>query len=348
MEIDFIANYLDDFLFIAVSANRCNKLVKMFLELCEELGVPVAEDKTEWGTIRIVFLGILLDGEKFLLTVPEDKRMKAVNMLNLMISKKKSTVKDMEKLAGFLNFLNKAVVPGRAFMRRMYSKFTNQKTTLGLKGHHHVKLDKEFKDDCKVWLEFLEAFNKTTLCRPFVDLNETTSAEVLGFYSDATAKDVFGYGCVYNNEWTYNKWEPGFIKRYEGSINIEFLELFALCTGIFTWINHFTNHRIIVFCDNQSIVSMVNNMTSGCKFCMMLIRELTLKCLKANLRVFARHVKEVRNILSDSLSRQDLPHFFRHAASINWKLNDSPTETSSELWPLSKFWEAKCKHMIKM
>ena len=50
-EIDFIANYLDDFLFIAVSANRCNKLVKIFLDICEELGVPVAEDKTEWGTV---------------------------------------------------------------------------------------------------------------------------------------------------------------------------------------------------------------------------------------------------------------------------------------------------------
>ena len=109
------------------------------------------------------------------MTVPEDKRTKAINMLNLMLSKKKVTVKDMEKLVGFLNFLNKAVVPGRAFTRRMYAKFTSQKFKLGLRGHHHVKLDKEFKEDCRVWVEFLESFQETTLCRPLIDLSENIS-----------------------------------------------------------------------------------------------------------------------------------------------------------------------------
>ena len=40
-----ITNYLDDFLFIALTIMRCNFLLQQFLELCHELGFPIAEDK---------------------------------------------------------------------------------------------------------------------------------------------------------------------------------------------------------------------------------------------------------------------------------------------------------------
>ena len=60
---DMLTNYLDDFLFIALTLIRCNYLIQEFLNLCSEIGIPIALDKTEWAAIRIVFLGILLDGE---------------------------------------------------------------------------------------------------------------------------------------------------------------------------------------------------------------------------------------------------------------------------------------------
>ena len=118
-----ITNYLDDFLFIAYTRILGNEMIHKFLNLCEELGVPVAMEKTEWACIRIVFLGILLDGEFMILAIPEDKRIKAINLLNTFLMKKKSMVKDLQALCGYLNFLTKAIYPGRAFMRRMYSKY---------------------------------------------------------------------------------------------------------------------------------------------------------------------------------------------------------------------------------
>ena len=113
--IEFVTNYLDDFLFIAVTMGKCNRMVRCFLKMCKQIGVPISEDKTEWGTARIVFLGALLDGNKCIITIPEEKRMKATKMLELMVTRKKSTVKDLEALTGYLNFLNRAIVPRRAF-----------------------------------------------------------------------------------------------------------------------------------------------------------------------------------------------------------------------------------------
>ena len=121
-----------------------------FLKICKTIGVPVAMVKTEWGTDIITFLGLLLNGNNFTVTVPEDKRIQTVNMIEAILSKKKAPIKELERLARTLNFLGRAIYPGRAFTRRMYSKFTG--TIMSGKKYHHVKLDEEFKSDCRVWL----------------------------------------------------------------------------------------------------------------------------------------------------------------------------------------------------
>ena len=45
-----VTNYLDDFIFVRPSLEGCNCLVSSFLELCNSIGVPVAQEKTEWAT----------------------------------------------------------------------------------------------------------------------------------------------------------------------------------------------------------------------------------------------------------------------------------------------------------
>ena len=158
-----ITNYLDDFLFIAFCKVMCNYMIGEFLDLCASLGIPIAEEKTEWTCTRLIFLGIMLDGESMILAVPEEKCNKAIYLLNKMKDKKKSTVRDLQVLCGYLNFLNKAIYPGRAFTCRMYSKYAVQwekrhrnKSTFKFKPYHHIKLDREFKSDCKIWLTFLQ------------------------------------------------------------------------------------------------------------------------------------------------------------------------------------------------
>ena len=86
-----ITNYLDDFLFIARTLMRCNYMIQQFLDLCEELGVPVSMDKTKWGSVMIIFLGILLDGNHLVLSIPIEKRQLAVTLLEEIgaISKKR-------------------------------------------------------------------------------------------------------------------------------------------------------------------------------------------------------------------------------------------------------------------
>ena len=71
---EVVSNYLDDFLFLAFLEQECNRLVHNFITICGEIQFPITLDKTVCATLRLVFLGILLDGERFLLGIPEEKR----------------------------------------------------------------------------------------------------------------------------------------------------------------------------------------------------------------------------------------------------------------------------------
>ena len=66
---DMVTNYLDDFLFIALTLIRCNYLIQEFLNLCSEIGIPIALDKTDVGSYLDSVLGNFIDGEHLRLRV---------------------------------------------------------------------------------------------------------------------------------------------------------------------------------------------------------------------------------------------------------------------------------------
>ena len=339
-------NYLDDYLFCAPSQTACNKLVRKFLLLCKRMNVPVALEKTKWATTKITFLGMQLDGVEAQIRIPEDKRIKALNWIQFMMERKKATIKQLEQLTGLLNFIGRAIVPGRAFTRKMYAKYSKLTEEKVLRKYHHISLDGEFKSDCKVWQSFLLSNDSgmKRISRPFIDVCTTSeTSETLFFYSDATANPDLGYGVIFGPHWIVNQWEHNFIKEHNPSI--EFLELFALCVGVFTWAEQLRNCRITIFCDNQSSLAMVNNYTSGCKYCMMLIRELVLKSLRMNFRIFVEYVSSRDNFLSDSLSRLKFTEFFNWATEHEITVDTHPTEATGELWPLSVWWKENCSSL---
>ena len=291
---------------------------------------PITNEST-WGSTFIVFLGIVLDGEHHILAITEEKRLRMLNTLLEISDRKKATVRELQALTGLLNFLTRAIFPGRAFTRRMYAKFTGE--NLGkLKQHHHIRLDQEFKSDCRMWIDFLSG-NTSVVSRPFVDLSQIITAEELCFFTDAAKKLELGMGGIYDRHWFFAKWEEGFIQECDPSI--EYLELLGVCTGVFIWgRRHLMNKRIVVFCDNQSVVVMVNNTASKCRNCMNLIRKLTLYCLQINTRVFAKWVMGAANTEADMLSRQKITQFKQYTSDRG--MDEDPEHLPLELWPVSK------------
>ena len=215
------------------------------------------------------------------LLLPKEKVEKGKQLLGEILSKKskKVTLHELQKFCGFRIFLGKAIIPGRAFMHRMYT-YTTSNT---LKSHHHVKVSGELRADMSMWWTFLH--HPTILSRPLLDMSIELMAQMLDMYSDASKNSKLGFGATCASSWMFGQCEENFIELKNPII--EYLELFGLLAGFMQWGHRFRNQRIILFCDNQSVVEMVNNTTSSCRNCMVLIRLLVLESLVQNVRVFA-------------------------------------------------------------
>lgn len=204
---------------------------------------------------------------------------------------KKITLKFLQQLTGLLNFIGQAVVPGRAFTCRLYTKMN-----LKLRPYHHIRVDKEMRKDLEVWGQFLKL--EKSIVRPFIDLNHTLIAEQIRFFTDSSK--TIGAGGYWQGHYFHELW------IWDLDFSIAFLELYSLTAGLLLWGHHFKNSRIIVRCDNLRVVHMLNNSSSKCKLCMTLIRIIVLPGLQLNLRVFGSWISTEDNNLADALSRNNL------------------------------------------
>ena len=81
---------------------------------------------------------------------------------------------------------------------------------------------------------------------------------------------------------------------------------------------------------------MINNSSSSCQNCMVLIRKITLYSLVHNIRVFAKYISMVDNSLSDSLSRFHTMRFWKLVQEKGLTMDKNPTLIPKELWPPEK------------
>ena len=115
-------HYLDDFLVLGPPGSSvCAQSLATTLALCDELGFPVAPDKTEGPTTSLIFLGIEVDTCAQMLRLPDDKRerlLAAISHWSLhgTTSPRRSGKKrELLSLIGLLSHAALAVRPGRAF-----------------------------------------------------------------------------------------------------------------------------------------------------------------------------------------------------------------------------------------
>ena len=328
----FTLNYLDDYYFVDVFVQNCNEQVQQFLQVCDTIHFPVSLEKTHWVTTVLTFLGMLLDSDEQLVCIPVDKIIKAVEMIQLFLSKKKVTVHQVQKLCGFLNFLCRCVIPGHAFTRRLYALTTN-KTGVELKPHHYVRLKQENKWDLELWLQFLS--RPDVFCRPFADFDITEAPEKVLMYSDASRNFTKGFGAWCQHSWLQGSWDPVFMQKKQPSI--EFLELFALTAGVLKWLHRFKNKKICLFCNNESCIFMIRNSSSRCKNCMVLIRLITLHCMIHNVKITADHVGTKSNGIADALSRGDMSRFKQLGKKYGLD-TETQSKIPEEIWPMYKIW----------
>ena len=76
-------HYLDDFLLLGPPGSpACAEALHTTRQLCEDLGIPIAEEKTEGPTTTLTFLGITIDIHAQQLRLPQEKLQELLQRIN--------------------------------------------------------------------------------------------------------------------------------------------------------------------------------------------------------------------------------------------------------------------------
>lgn len=315
-----LIHYLDDFLGGEKGFESCKSLMQIFKTIMQDIGVPLADEKTEGPAQILVFLGLELDSQKMMVRIPLTKLTEVVQKIEFTLSKKSVTLKEMQSLIGSLNFCCRAIVVGRPFCRRLIN------STCGVtRSYHHVRISNEIKLDLKMWLKFFKHSNSISV---FHD-RFWVSNDDEQLYTDSAGS--LGLGIWFKGHWCSEQWplewhKQGFTK------DITMLELFPIVVAVFIWGDQLRNKKLRFYCDNQAVVQVLNTMTSKSKLVLALLRVLTLQCLRFNCLIKASHVPGTKNEICDALSRFQFHKFSTLAPNSD----SNPTPVPSLLWNVFK------------
>ncbi|XP_069592246.1 uncharacterized protein [Ranitomeya imitator] len=290
-DVASVIHYLDDFMFVGPPDSAvCGNLLATMEWVSGHFGVPLAQEKTEGPCTVLSFLGILIDSRKMECRLPDDKLLLLKQEVSRIGKLRKVTLKELQSLLGRLNFACRIMPMGRIFCRRL------SRATAGVRAaHHFIRLSREHKDDLLVWQRFLENYNGRSLIQ-----QEDLNAFDCEIYTDAAGGA--GYGAYCAGKWSVGVWPEEW--RQNGlTKNLALLELFPIVVAAFIWGENFKDRRVRFHCDNLSVVSVINSLSSSSPPVIRLVRELVLRCLELNSWISAVHVPGVQNNIADALSR---------------------------------------------
>ena len=291
-----VIHYLDDFFMVGRKGSEfCGMLLHAFQKVCDTLGVPLAVEKTEGPTTIITFLGLEINSDRQVVRVPQEKLSKLKGKLQRALEASFITLREIQALIGLLNFVCRAVSPGRAFMRRLID------LTIGVHDKScKVQVGRGAKQDMRMWLNFLENYNGVSVFLPATHIDNFE----LELFTDAAGS--IGMGAYFKGHWTQLRW-PAEILRL--NLSIAFLELYPIVVSVILWGSEMANRKILFRSDNQAVVSVINKQTSKCSRVMSLVRILVLQCLMHNIVFSAKHIPGVDNSIADALSRFQVQRF---------------------------------------
>ena len=293
-----VIHILDDFFIAEASRQQCLSSFSTLLRFFMSVRAPVVASKTLGPSQVLEFMGIELDSTRMEARLPEDKLLRTRALLNSFNGRRSVRLLELQSLIGTLQFACKAVVPGRTFLQRMID------LTRGVHNRfHHIRLNKEFFKDLKMWKAFLAGWNGRSF---FLDTTVTPSPD-MHLYTDASG--TIGFGGYFNGKWFQGKWPPHMHLNKDRGISIEWQELFPIVVACAIWFPHFSGKRIQFWCDNESVVAILNSGRSRAPRIMDLLRFLVLISMKHNFFIRARHVPGLSNEIADALSRFQVSRF---------------------------------------
>ena len=310
-----LIHLLDDFL--SVEPPDIKQHAKpTILRVFHKLGLVINDKKVVGPNTKLEFLGITLDTTKMEASLSEEKIFDLDNKLLQFQNRQRCTQKELLSLVGSLSFVARVIVPGRSFISRLISKAYTVKNL-----YHRIRISRSMRMDCGLWRSFLQDWNGKSLF-----LSRESWHTEPEFSTDASGS--LGYGGVFGKNWFSCRW-----KNEELNWSIAVKELYAVVVACQLWGSWWKGLRVVVRCDNQSMVAAINKGYSKDMIISDLLRVLIYYALAGNFSISAKHIPGKKNRCSDLLSRLQVITFLQEnedANKVGDKVMENPLEVCRE------------------
>ena len=111
--------YLDDILIVSPDLCTAIKAHRAALQILADLGLPVADKKLIPPARELVWLGLHIDLDANMISIPDAKLHEIKSALSKAANMTSIPTKHMQSIIGYINHLGKAVEPARLFMSRL-------------------------------------------------------------------------------------------------------------------------------------------------------------------------------------------------------------------------------------
>lgn len=234
-------HYLDDFFAILTTQTEAEQYEVFFLQLCLELEVHIKDEKSLRAKIA-KFLGIELDSIAMEARLPPAKLKKAQDWVKKALAQRTISRENLQSLLGFLSFAAKVVVPGRAFLRRLFTALQKFKRVYPISG--------EMRADLHWWASFLLKWNGIQVLR------HLNTRPAIRLWSDASGLNGIG-GFFLTESQSIPLVSQAFSKRFstkDREKHITVKEMLAVLHALHTWLPHFAGCQLVVYGDNTGVV----------------------------------------------------------------------------------------------
>ena len=283
--------YLDDFFLCASTLSECALAMSILIKLLRSLGFQINWNKVVDPTQCLIFLGIEIDSRSMCKRLPAVKLTELKECLAGFSQRKRASKKQLQSLAGKLNWAAGVVHGGRVFLRRIIDAIC----TLSAANHKCV-ISQEVRLDIEWWKVFMTSFNGSSLMlddRPVVSVS-----------TDACNIGAGGYCCGGGEtgpDWFHCNWSCDWPKLQDAHINVK--ELASVVLAAQRWAASWANKRVVIWSDNSTTVACINRCTSSSPYMMRYLRYMFWLSAVHNFRLSACYVPGVDNVVADKLSR---------------------------------------------
>jgi hypothetical protein len=287
-----VVAYLDDFFICERSKEECASTLALLIRTLRKLGFSINWSKVVDPTNVITFLGIEIDSSAMELRLPSDKLAAIKQELSEFQSRHRASKKQLQRLAGRLNWAASVVYGGRVFLRNIIDAIRKLKHD-----HHKIRLSHAISSDLDWWLAFMPHFNgKAVILRDH---------PALAVYTDACTE---GGGAHWGQNWLYQNWAIDWPEVLPRHINEK--EVVSAALAVACWSHLWINQKVYIFSDNVTTVSSINKGTSKNSFVMEAIKFIFWQSAKYNFKVKAIHIPGRNNVKADAISRLHDSNYF--------------------------------------